>query len=140
MSMGAGRVRCHSNLDLVTTLTGDIAITPDDVTNYRQRLFMWLATPKGERIDPSVGCCLYDFLHNKATSTTARTLELYLASDLAVAFPELDVKSVRCKLSSDNRTFSVDVKLGDESLTFLFSDNDLLNISSQLAEVYSITG
>jgi hypothetical protein len=141
MSMGAGRLRCHSNLDLLTTCTGDLAITATEESNMRQRLFMWLATPKGERLDPSVGCCLYDFMHDKATSSNARLLEIAIGSDIQTLFPELAIKTIRCRLSdADNRTFYVDIKIGNESLSFLFDYNELLNFSSQIAELFSVTG
>jgi hypothetical protein len=143
MSMGYGRMRCHGDLDLTTTITGDLALTSDSASNTRQRILMWLATPKGERLDPSIGCCLYDFLHSSASPTNVRKMESYIAADINYLFNDLGlkVKSVTCRVADDvNSSVYVDIKMGNEDLGFLFTYNELINLSSQLASVYSITG
>lgn len=124
---------CHDSIDLVTTVTGDLALTKDETENNRQRLLMWLATPKGERLDPSIGCCLHDYFHAKMTGSIYRQLELDIESDLKSVFPEMTISDIAVEnisdTSSGNRIVQVGVTLGDDSIKFLsdFNSSSALN-------------
>jgi len=66
MDISAGHCHCHSSLDLVLDATGDLSLISDQ-DELKQRFFLYLATPKGERYDPNVGCSCLDYLHEKNT-------------------------------------------------------------------------
>ena len=122
-NLHSGRVGCHSAWDLITTVSGDIALTRDAAENNRQRLLMWLATPKGERLDPTLGCCIHDYFHQKITSDLPRRLELDMRADLLSVFPELSIRNIKIVsntyLSGGNREIVCDITLGNDSLQFL---------------------
>jgi hypothetical protein len=122
-NLSGGQIGCHSAWDLVTTVTGDIALTRDLAENNRQRLLLWLATPKGERPDPSLGCCIHDYFHQKITKDLPRRLSLDMRADLLSVFPTLNIKNINVTavtpLSGGNREIECDISLGDDSLQFL---------------------
>lgn len=98
---------------------------------------MWMALPKGERLNPSLGCCLHDYFHRKITNVIYRQLELDIRSDLKSVFPELSIKNIAVDnisdLSSGNRTIQIGITLGDDNLKFIAdfeavtSVNDTIN-------------
>jgi hypothetical protein len=97
---------------------------------------MYLATPKGERLDPNVGCSLHDFVHEINSPRITRKLELYIENDIRTQFPELKIKTVRCYPSTYlDGTMEMNVILADDSLQFLFTSDDLLNLSSMISEL-----
>ncbi|MFA5452382.1 MAG: hypothetical protein WC248_02260 [Candidatus Methanomethylophilaceae archaeon] len=140
-SLRGGLYRCHSMWDLVTTITGDLALTKDEAENNRQRLLMWLALPKGERPDsPSLGCCLHDYFHAKIDGATIRRLRLDVSSDLKSVFPDLDIKNTSVEsigsTSTGNREIMIGVTLGDDDMRFIADFDNMsainYNISSLL--------
>ncbi|MDH7597567.1 MAG: hypothetical protein QHG98_07520, partial [Methanothrix sp.] len=62
-----GECRCHGALDIALNSSGAMQITADPSECVRQRILMWLATKKGERYDPRLGCCLHSYLHKPIT-------------------------------------------------------------------------
>jgi phage baseplate assembly protein W len=135
-----GSCKCHSLLDILLSPTGDLALTKTDQQTLRQRFLLYLATPKGERLDPTVGCCLHDFLHEINSPRVTRKLELYIESDLRTQFPELGIKTVRCSPSTYlDGEMEINVILADDSLQFLFTSDDLLNLSSMISELLFYT-
>jgi hypothetical protein len=135
-SLSGSMLTCHTNFDLLTTITGDLALTKDDEENNRQRLLMWMATPKGERINPATGCCLHDYFHEKMTGSIYRRLELDLKTDLKSVFPTLDIKNLSVDnisdLESGNRTIQVGITLGDDSLKFVADFNSLVSFNDTI--------
>lgn len=133
-SYGKGSVRCHGNTDIALTATGDIALTTDAFSNLRQRMMMYIMTPKGERLDPDLGCVLWDFFFEKDRPEELRLFELTLENDIRTAFPDLDLKGIRI-ISSGNdsvgRTTTAKVILGNEDLEFVFPRNDITDVSKQ---------
>lgn len=117
-----GMVGCHSSWDLVTTVTGDLALTKDEEENNRQRLLMWMALPKGERIDPSIGCCLHDYFHAKISGHVLKSLELDIENELKTVFPDAKISNVRVKkvapLSDGTREIIVDVTINNDRFAF----------------------
>ncbi len=134
--LGGGLCSCHKNWDLSTTVNGDLALTKDEYENNRQRLLMWLALPKGERLNPSLGCCLHDYFHAKVTGVTYRQLELDMRCDLKSVFPDLDIKNIAVEdisgLSEGNRTIQVGVTLGNDKLRLLADFNSVSAVNDTI--------
>jgi hypothetical protein len=135
-SLDTGWCKCHSLLDFAVSPTGDLSLTKNDQQAMRQRFLLYLATPKGERLSPLVGCCLHDFIHEINSPRITRKLELYIENDLRTQFSELQVKTVRCSPSTFlDGEMEMNVILADDSLQFLFTSDDLLNLSSMISEI-----
>ena len=66
MDISTGYCKCHTALDITLTPDGDLSIISGQ-EELDQRFFLYLATPKGERYDPRIGCYAYDFLHEKVS-------------------------------------------------------------------------
>lgn len=132
-------VGCHSSFDLVTTITGDLALTKDDAENNRQRLLMWMALPKGERINPALGCCLHDYFHEKITGNISRRLQLDLQKDLKGVFPDLNIKNISVEkiapLSGGIREILVAITLGDDSLQFIANWNEIMGANEEINSI-----
>jgi hypothetical protein len=135
-SLSGGMCGCHSTWDLTPTITGDLALTKDETENNRQHLLMWLALPKGERLNPSLGCCLHDYFHRKITGTIYRELSLDIGSDLKSVFPEVDIKNIVVEsisdLSGGNRTMQIGITLGDDDLQFVADFNTITEINDTI--------
>ena len=97
LDISAGHGQCHSSLDIVLDATGDIALISGQ-DELKQRFFLYLATPKGERYDPKIGCSCLDYLHEKNTAGNLRRLEQDLESDMDYQFPELEINSIVFRL------------------------------------------
>jgi hypothetical protein len=139
-SLDVGDCKCHSLLDLRVSATGDLALTRDPQQALRQRFLIYLATPKGERLNPNIGCSLHDFTHELNVPNISRKLELYIENDLKTQFPELKVRNVRCSPSSYiGGAMEMTVIFADNNLQFLFTSDDLLNLSSMIAELIYYT-
>lgn len=135
-SYSGGLCSCHSTWDLITTITGDLALTKDDAENNRQRLLMWLMLPKGERLDPSLGCCIHDYFHQKMTGTIYRELELDMQVDLKGVFPDLKIRNIQVESISDitsgNRTIQCGITLGNDDLKFVANFEELVMINEDI--------
>ena len=135
-SLGPGLCGCHSSFDLSLTVTGDLALTADEEENNRQRLLMWMALPKGERLNPNLGCCLHDYFHAKVTNVIYRQLELDIRSDLKPVFHDLDIKNIAVEsvsdLSGGNRTIQTGITLGDDTLQFISDFNTVTSINDSI--------
>jgi hypothetical protein len=129
-------IGCHSSWDLVTTVTGDLALTKDEDENNRQRLLMWLALPKGERLNPKWGCCLHDYFHEKMTGNISRRLELDIRSDLKDVFPNMNIKNIAVtsvKASTEGlREISIDMSLGNDNLRFVADFNNIASVNEEI--------
>jgi len=134
--LSAWIVGCHSSWDLLTTITGDLALTKDTAENNRQRLLMWMVLPRGERLDPSIGCCLYDYLHAKMTDILGKQLELDLKADLSQVFPDLKIKQLSVNqikdLTGGNREIQMSMYLGDDKLQFAANWGDISKVNDQI--------
>jgi hypothetical protein len=140
-SLDTGICKCHASLDLLVNSQGDLALTKNDQQAMRQRFLLYLATPKGERLDPNVGSCIHDFVHEINSHKITRKLELFIQNDLIVQFPELNVKSVRCIPSTYlDGEMDVQVILSDSNMEFLFSPGDLMDMSSTISELLFYAG
>jgi phage baseplate assembly protein W len=138
--LSTGYCKCHSMLDFAVSPTGDLSLTKNNQQAMRQRFLLYLATPKGERLQKDVGSCLHDFIHEINSPRITRKLELYIESDLRTQFSELEVKTVRCSPSTYlDGEMEINVIFGDDSLEFLFTPDDLMNLSSMLAEIMYYT-
>lgn len=137
MDISSGHCRCHSSLDLDLTPSGDLALV-DGIEEMRQRFLLYLATPKGERIDPSIGSFAYDYLHEKNTSGNMRRMEQDVMSDFKTQFPEITAKSVTCIQSlTDPFQTEVAVKLSNGDMRFLYSPEELMAITTFLSNIVS---
>ncbi len=129
-------IGCHSSMDLVTTVTGDLALTQDDAQTNRQHLLMWMAIPKGERLNSGIGCCLHDYFHAKVTGNIERRLLLDLKKDLSGVFPDLSIKNVYISniANSDDgvNEIQIGITLGDDSLEFIANWNNIMNVNEEL--------
>lgn len=143
-SLSAGTIGCHSTWDLMTTITGDLALTKDEAENNRQRLLMWIAIPKGERLQRSVGCCLHDYFHAKLTGAIYRQLELDVGSDLKSVFPDLDIKNIFVEnimgMSNGTNAIQIGVTLGDDSLQFISDFNTVTSVNDSINSLFYYSG
>jgi len=93
-----------------------------------QKLILYFAIPKGEVIDePTVGCCLHNYLFDKLTDNTICLLEMEMADELKSQIPELGVHKV-----SAEQTDTESVKLtitGYSTWLLNISREDLLDIN-----------
>ena len=139
-----GVCKCHGNLDLVLTPTGDLAIITDPAECIRQRIILWMSTPKGERRDPEVGCLLWDHLHRKVTGSVLKELEVRLARELQLNFPELILKSVKCErvtgFGEGGHKVLVTAILGSDSIDFTFGADELNSLYESIWESPSLEG
>ena len=136
MDISAGWCHCHSSLDLTLDATGDLALISGN-NELKQRFFIYLATPKGERYDPNIGCSCLDYLHEKNTRGNLRRLEQDLESDISYQFPELSINSITCSTSNSD-PFRTEILLRTnqgESLQFLYSPEELMSITSELSNI-----
>ena len=138
-SLSGGIIGCHSSWDLCTTVTGDLALTKDDIENSRQRLLMWIALPRGERLDNKLGCCVHEYFHQKNVRNVRRKLELDVTSDLNDVFPDLSIRNIAVKsindLSGGNREVVIALTLGPDNLQFVANWNEIMNITEEMSEI-----
>ena len=136
LDISAGHGQCHTSLDLLLDATGDLALVSGQ-NELKQRFFLYLATPKGERYDPKIGCACLDYLHEKNTTNKLRQLEQELEADMDYQFPELSVNSVTCNKSILD-PFQTQILLrmsqGD-NLEFLYTPSELMSITSNLSNI-----
>jgi len=136
MDISAGHCHCHSSLDLVLDATGDLSLISDQ-DELKQRFFLYLATPKGERYDPNVGCSCLDYLHEKNTRGNLRRLEQDLEADMKYQFPEIIIKTVTCSTSLID-PFQTEILIRTtqgEPLEFLYTPEELMSITSELSNI-----
>ena len=136
MDISAGHCHCHTSLDLLLDATGDLALISGQ-DELKQRFFLYLATPKGERYDPKIGCSCLDYLHEKNTKGNLRRLEQELEDDIKYQFPELSVDSITCTASIGD-PFQTDILLRmaqNNSLQFLYTPEEIMSITSELSNI-----
>lgn len=139
-----GTCKCHGNLDLELTPSGDLALISDPAECLRQRIVLWLATPKGERRDSEVGCLLWDYLHQKLTGSTLKELEVRLVRELTLNFPELVVSSVKCEratgLDEGGHKVIITAILGSDKVEFMYGADELRALYESVWESPSLEG
>jgi hypothetical protein len=138
MDFGPGWSKCHSAGDLPLTASGDFALTKSAFVNIRQRMLLYFMTPKGERLESTLGCCLFDYIHELDTQENRRLFELALENDIRVAFPTLELKGIRVATRGNDidniREVVVKVILGNEDMDFLLNaGGDIQDISEQVS-------
>lgn len=136
MDISTGFCHCHSALDLTLDATGDISLIHGQ-DELKQRFFLYLGTPKGERYDPKIGCSCLDYLHEKNTAGNLRRLEQELESDIDYQFPELDINSITCRTStSDPFQTRILMRLNQGAdLEFLYTPDELMALTSELSNM-----
>ena len=136
MDISAGHCHCHSSLDLLLDATGDLALVSGQ-DELKQRFFLYLATPKGERYDPKIGCSCLDYPHEKNTRGNLRRLEQDLEADMKYQFPELNINSITCSTSiSDPFQTEILLRLAQNNLLqFLYTPNEIMSITSELSNI-----
>lgn len=135
MDISTGHCRCHTSLDLALTPDGDLSIiTGQDEID--QRFFMYLAIPKGEFYLKDIGCCAYDYLHEKNTSSNLRNMEHDFLSDMKYQFPELNVQSITCRKDlSDPFQTQIMLRLSNRELIYLYTQQELMALTSLLSNI-----
>ena len=132
LNLEPGRCGCSLSLDALLTPDGDLAIVTGD-EELRQRFIIYRATPKGERLDPNLGCTEFDYLHEKNTARVLRGMEVDIQNDMEYMFPEIKYASVLCdKWPDDEYRIKIMTVLSQGNLEFLFNPRELMTISSQL--------
>ena len=136
MDISAGHCHCHSSLDLRLDATGDLALISGQ-DELKQRFFLYLATPKGERYDPNIGCSCLDYLHEKNTRSNLRRLEQDLLADMKYQFPELVIKTITCSTSiTDPFQTEILMRMAQSNdLQFLYTPEELMSITSELSNI-----
>ena len=136
LDISPGFCQCHTALDIQLTATGDIAII-SGTEEIQQRFLLYLATPKGERFDPNIGCFAHDYLHEKNTKSSMRMMEQDIIGDMSYQFPEITVNSVSCvQDDSDPFRMQLDVKLANNNtLKFLYTPQELVTLTKELSKL-----
>lgn len=135
LDLSPGRSGCSLSLDVLLTPDGDLAIVSGE-DELKQRFILYRATPKGERLDPTLGCTEYDYLHEKNTNNEMRKMAQDIYTDCSRYFPELKARSILCEKSPDDE-YSVRVLsiLAENNIEFLFNPKSLMTISSTLDNI-----
>ena len=135
LDISPGFCHCHTSLDLLLTANGDLAIiTGQD--ELSQRFFLYLATPKGERYNTSIGCSCLDYLHEKNTAYAARKLEQDIHSDINDQFLELKISSVLCRQNPiDPFELEIALRTTQGNMKFLYSPDELMSLTSMLSNM-----
>jgi phage baseplate assembly protein W len=124
-----GVCQCRGNLDFVLTSTGDLALISDTNQCMRQRIIIWLATPKGERRSPDTGCLLWDYLFQPVTGSMLAELRVKLTRELQETFPEMEVKSVRVEQATGfgegGHKVLITVIMAGDQIQFMFSADEM---------------
>ncbi|HOK59165.1 MAG TPA: hypothetical protein PK659_10425 [Methanothrix sp.] len=127
-----GECRCHGALDIALNSSGAMQITAGPSECVRQRILMWLATKKGERYDPRLGCCLHSYLHKPITKQAFVEIESAVREELKLLFP--DVPSVGVKVwRVDRNTLGMRIDVNKESVT-VSVDRTTLEVLSKMYE------
>ena len=136
LDISPGFCQCHTALDIRLTATGDLAII-SGTEEIQQRFLLYLATPKGERFDPNIGCFAHDYLHEKNTKSSMRMMEQDIIGDMSYQFPEITVNSVSCvQDDSDPFRMQLDVKLANNNtLKFLYTPQELVSLTKELSKL-----
>ena len=136
LDISPGFCQCHTALDIILTATGDLAII-SGTKEIQQRFLLYLATPKGERFDPNIGCFAHDYLHEKNTKSSMRMMEQDIIGDMSYQFPEITVNSVSCvQDDSDPFRMQLDVKLANNNtLKFLYTPQELVSLTKELSKL-----
>lgn len=136
LDISPGFCQCHTALDIILTATGDLAII-SGTKEIQQRFLLYLATPKGERFDPNIGCFAHDYLHEKNTKSNMRMMEQDIIGDMSYQFPEITVNSVSCvQDDSDPFRMQLYVKIaGDDTLKFLYTPQELVSLTKELSKL-----
>lgn len=136
LDISPGFCQCHTALDIRLTATGDLAII-SGTEEIQQRFLLYLATPKGERFDPNIGCFAHDYLHEKNTKSSMRMMEQDIIGDMSYQFPEITVNSVSCvQDDSDPFRMQLDVKLANNNtLKFLYTPQELVTLTKELSKL-----
>lgn len=129
--------KCHGEIDLMKTQTGDVVMTQTDQERTLQHLLLWLATPLGERFDPKLGCIFYDYLHERLIPSEMAQMERDLMANLEYNFPEFHVLSTRCTFFFDESVAKVYVVIQLSSMDFklIFDESSLIKYSKQMKEI-----
>lgn len=136
LDISTGFSHCHTALDILLTATGDLSIVSGN-DELRQRFLLYLATPKGERFDPEIGCFAYDYLHEKNTRNNMRKMEQDIMNDMNYQFPDIEVISVSCmKDASDPFRMQLDVRIaGDNTLQFMYTPEELISLTKEIESI-----
>lgn len=140
LDISSGFLHCHTALDLLLTAAGDLSIV-SGTDEIQQRFLLYLATPKGERFNPNIGCFAHDYLHEKNTQSNMREMEQDVLNDMLFQFPDLDVSSVSC--STDNEDpfrMQLDIRLANDGkkLQFLYTPDELISLTNELNKLSNL--
>lgn len=135
LDISPGFNHCHTSLDIQLTANGDLAIITGEA-ELRQRFFLYLATPKGERYDTSIGCSCLDYLHEKNTHEAAHRLAQNIENDINDQFPEWKISSVICRQNPiDPFELEISLKVAQGDMKFLYSPSELMSLTSMLSNM-----
>ncbi len=124
----SGRIRCHQDADLVWGKNRDWSrVSGDDY--LLQKLKLYFGIPHGEVLnDPSIGCCLHNYLFDTLTSESLLAMGAELEYELKDQLPELGVQSVYVAAEGTNAVrLRIDAR--DRSYIIPVSKEDLLAFS-----------
>ena len=133
MDLSMGELKCHRSVDLVLTPDGDLALTRTDSELMHQRLLLFLATPKGELLDPEQGSTFYEYLHRPVTGDNIASLRVNLEYDLKKWFPEFGVTRVSISVIGRNSIYVV-VYMADDAIRFLYDPGEVVQMSNMISE------
>ena len=135
MDISPGYSHCHSSLDLEISANGDLAII-SGINEIKQRMLLYLGIPRGELRNTRLGSSALNYLHEKNTNNNMRRLEQDILGDMAYQFSDLPVQSVTCTQGlTDPFQFNLSVQLSDGEMNFLYTPEELLQLTSSIANI-----
>jgi len=140
MRAGSGFIKCHDLLDLEPSSSGSLGVTNSVEITIMQRLFIWMATPKGELpFDANYGCCVHSYMHRAINSGMLKELEADLQQDLNHVFPEFSILSIKLGRYSQNEVQASFI-IGDHNISLVFDRETLLEMQIAMRGLFDTIG
>jgi len=122
--MEIGFCRCHGQMDLAVAAPGGLDVVTDVEECIMQRLWIYLATKKGERLNKKLGCCLFKYFHKPLTSSVLKDLESEFLRDLKKVYPEFSSFSVSATSNARNEV-EINAYIGSNVVNFTTNEEEL---------------
>lgn len=119
MDHSSNFIRCHGNVDL-ETCAGDLVLTQTWEQYVYQKLDFWLLTAMRERVgDPTLGCPLWDYMHEILDQHSLVMLARAMEYSLRKQLPELGITEVICSTTEGTNNVNIQFLTGDEVIVKL---------------------
>lgn len=134
MDTSSNHIRCHGNIDLLTS-GGDLVLTSTEDQYIYQKLEFWLITAMRERVgDPTLGCPLWDFMHEILDDFSMVALSRAMEYSLRKQLPELGIKQVIC--SNPDGTNNVNIEfITDSGTIYKLATSEYFGLVDEIGDI-----